>query len=396
MGITGARVRAVLGARTAGPVGDWPEAPGEGALRAAHTRLYGAEPEGLWHAPGRLALMGEHTGAGGGAALYAALPWGVTVAVGTAPDGRVRTATPSGPLSARDRSARAVAGAVADARGRGVLNAGTGVRVLLGSDLPEHASLGRSGAVSAAVSLALADLAGAERPTGAVEGAGTAGADRPSGADVDRSVALAARAGHAVRVNLAGGRTTVLPFGLAKAGLRLVVMETGALPRRDPRPIRAAELTRAQDVLGPLRAVQDLPEALRDLQNPVLRNRVEYAVTEVHRLNAAVGLLRAGRVAETGPVLSASHLSLHRFGLPLASVDLAVETAARAGARGARMSGWAGTAFALVPEERVADLTAAVRSAFAEKGWPAPRTRAALPADGASRRNGPRAPEEIG
>ena len=34
---------------------------------------------------------------------------------------------------------------------------------------------------------------------------------------------------------------------------------------------------------------------------------------------------------------------------------LAVETAARAGARGARMSGWAGTAFALVAEERVAE-----------------------------------------
>lgn len=370
MGITGARVRAVLGARTGGPVGDWPEAPDDETLRAAYGRLFGTEPEGLWHAPGRLALMGEHTASSGGAALYAALPWGVTVAVGTAPDGRLRVATPSGPLGGRDRSARAVSGAVADARDRGVLGPGTGVRVLLGSGLPEHASLGRSGAVGAAVSLALADLAGA---------------DRPGGAAVDQGVALAARAGHVVRVNLASGRTTVLPFDLAEAGTRLVVLETGALPRRDPRPVRAAELARAQDVLGPLRSVQDLPGALRRLQNPVLRDRVEYAVTEVHRINAAVGLLRAGRTAETGPITSASHLSLRRFGLPLPAVELAVETAALAGARGARMSGWAGTAFALVAEDRVAEVVEAVRGTFREKGWHEPRVRAAVPAAGAAR-----------
>lgn len=365
MGVTGARVRAVLGARTTGPVGDWPEGRDDDALRAEYTRLFGAEPAGLWHAPGRLALMGEHTAASGGAALYTALPWGATVAVGTDADGATRVATPSGPLGGRAPAARAATRAVDEARESGRLGADRGVRVLIGSNLPEHASLGHAAAVGAAVSLALADLAGADRPTG---------------------VALDARAGHAVRVNLASGRTTVLPFDLEGAGLRLVVLETGALPRRDPRPRRAAELARAQDTLGPLRSVQDLPGALRRLQNPVLRHRVEHAVTEVHRLNAAVGLLRAGRAAETGPILSASHLSLRRFDLPLPPVELAVETAARAGARGARMSGWAGTAFALVAEERVADLESAVRDAFAEKGWPPPRVRAALPSDGAVRR----------
>ncbi|MBQ1084510.1 galactokinase family protein [Nocardiopsis sp. B62] len=370
MGVTGARVRAVLGARTPGPVGRWPEGPGGDGLRAEYARRFGTEPEGLWHAPGRLALMGEHTAASGGAALFVALPWGVTVAVGTDPEGSTHIAAPSGPLSDRHPSTRAVARSVADARESGRLGADRGIRVLIGSDLPEHASLGHSAAVGAAVSLALADLTGADRPTGAT---------------VDEGVVLAARAGHAVRVNLASARTTVLPFDLAGAGMRLVVLETGQLPRRDPRPVRAAELARAQDVLGPLRAVQDLPGTLRRLQNPVLRHRVEYAVTEVHRLNAAVGLLRAGRAAETGPILSASHLSLRRFDLPLPAVELAVETAARAGARGARLSGWAGTAFALVAEERVAGLESEVRKAFLARGWPPPRVRAALPSEGARR-----------
>ncbi|GAB3689212.1 galactokinase family protein [Nocardiopsis oceani] len=371
MGTAGARLRAVLGVRTGGPNGAWPEAsPESGVLAAAYAERFGSEPSGVWRAPGRLALMGEHTKASGGAALYAALPWGVTAAVGTAADGLVRTATLSGPLSAQDRSARAVSSAVSDARSSGALSSDAGVRVVLAADLPEHASLGHPAAVGAAVSLALADLAGI---------------DRPKGASADQSAALDARTGHAVRVNLASGKSAVFPFDLSGAGLRLVVMETGALPRRDPRPVRAAELDRAKDLLGPLRAVQNLPEALRGLQNPVLRNRVEYAVTEVHRLNAAVGLLRAERAVEVGPILSASHLSLRRFDLPLPAVELAVETAARAGARGSRMSGWAGTAIALVPEERVGEVTGAVRSAFEEKGWPVPRMRAAVPSAGAVR-----------
>lgn len=379
MRITGARLRAALGAGYTGPLGAWPEAaPDPGALAAAYAERFGAEPEGVWHAPGRLALMGEHTAAGGGAALYAALPWGVTAAIGTTRDGLIRGATANGPLDARGPATRALTSAIDDARTRGLLraDAGThagapaGVRVLLGSDLPEHASLGHGAAVGAVVSLALADLAGAERP---------------KGASIDQSVILDARAEHAVRVNLASGRTTVLPFDLTDADLRLVVLETGALPGRDPRPVRAAELTRAQDVLGPLRGVQDLPGALRRLQNPVLRNRVEYAVTEVHRLNAAVGLLRADRAAEIGPILSASHLSLRRFDLPLAAVERAVETAARAGARGTRMTGWAGTAFALVARDRVSEVTRAVERAFGENGWPTPRMRVAVPCEGAHR-----------
>ncbi|GAA1437689.1 galactokinase family protein [Nocardiopsis tropica] len=371
MGGAGARLRAVLGVRSAGPRGAWPaEAPDADALAEGFRARFGEAPAGVWHAPGRLAVMGEHTAAAGGVGLYTALPWGVTAAVGPAPGPEVRVATLSGPLRARETAARAVSDAVASARRAGGLDASTGLRVLLGADLPEHASLGYAGAVGAAVSLALADLGGGPPPEGAT---------------VDQRVALAARPGCAVRVNLRSMRTTVLPFDLAGEGMRLVVVDTGALPRRDLRAVRSAELERAQRTLGPLRSVQDLPGALRSLPEPALRNRVEYAVTEVHRLNAAVGLLRAGRFGETGPILSASHLSLRRFGLPTPQVDLAAETASRAGARGVRMSGWAGTALALVAGERVEGVATALAGEFAASGWVPPRVRASLPSAGAHR-----------
>ncbi|MDE3720548.1 galactokinase family protein [Nocardiopsis sp. N85] len=372
MGGAGARWRAVLGVRSAGPRGEWPtRTPDADELAKAFDTLYGGPAAGVWHAPGRVALMGEHTAASGGVGLYTALPWGVTAAVGPVPgDPAVRAATLNGPLRLRGTTGRAVAGATAAARRTGLLEADTGLRVMLGADLPEHASLGYAGAVGAAVSLALADLAGGPPPEGDT---------------VDQRVALAGRPGCAVRVNLRTSGTTVLPFDPAAEDLCLLIVDTGALHRRDPRAGYTADLGRAERTLGPLRAVRDLPAALTALPSPPLRRRVEHAVTEVHRLNAVVGLLRAERFGEVGVVLTASHLSLRRSGLPLPEVEAAVEAAGRAGARGVRMTGWAGTALALVAEDRVADVCDALAGQAADRGRPAPRVRAALPAAGAHR-----------
>ena len=43
---------------------------------SAYGKRYGKPPKGVWHAPGRLALMGEHTVVSDGVGLYVALPWG--------------------------------------------------------------------------------------------------------------------------------------------------------------------------------------------------------------------------------------------------------------------------------------------------------------------------------
>src|SRR5699024_5766847 len=237
-------------------------------------------------------------------------------------------------------------------------------------DLPSRSSLGYAAAVETVIGLALADLGGAPPP------------ERVS---VDERVALDARPGHAVRVNFRNLRSTVLPFDPACEDLRLMIIDTGALPRRDLRPLREAELRKAQEVLGPLRSIQDLSSALRRLPEASLRARVEYAVTEVHRLTAAVGLLRAGRFGELGPILSASHLSLRRFELPTTEVDLVSEIATRSGARGVRMTGWRGTVLVLAAVERIDKIGSAVVSAFEEKGWVRPRVRTALPGAGTHR-----------
>lgn len=367
----GTRLRAMLGVGPAGPQGPWPEIPpNPDTLSQLFHERFAAPPAGVWHAPGRLALMGEHTAASEGVGLYTALPWGVTVALGPAEDGKVHVFLPEGPARTRSATAVAVARAVERARRAGVTPPGTGVRAVVGADLPAHASLGHTAALRAATSLALSDLSGAPPP---------------EGADADERVALVARPGCAVRVNHKSLRTTVFPFDLAAEELHLLVADTGALPRRDLRRVREEELRRATLTLGPLRAVQDLPEALNRLPDAALARRVEYAVTEVHRLNAAVGLLRAERFGELGPVLSASHLSLRRFELPTRDVDLVAEAASRAGARGVRMTGWRGTAFALVGDDRLDRVRTSLERVFSGRGPRSPRMRTARPAAGAHR-----------
>ena len=56
--------------------------------------------------------------------------------------------------------------------------------------------------------------------------------------------------------------------------------------------------------------VDDLADALDRLDDEVMRRRVRHVVTEDQRVLDTVALLRAGRVREIGPLLTASHASM--------------------------------------------------------------------------------------
>lgn len=115
--------------------------------------------------------------------------------------------------------------------------------------------------------------------------------------------------------------------------------------------------------------------------------------TAVRRLHAGcacqtAALLREGRPHDVGPLFSASHASMRDdFEISCAELDLAVDTAKAHGALGARMTGggFGGSAIALVPADRTAEVNAAVIQAFGDKGFGAPRCFAAT-AGGRARR----------
>jgi galactokinase len=365
----------------------------------AHSR----PAEGVWHAPGRVNLIGEHTDYNGGLVLPFALAEGVRVAAARRDDHvlelrslqaigepvvvRLDALTP-GSVTGWAAYPAGVAWAL---RSHGI----GGASLLFDADLPQGAGLSSSAALECATALALSELYGSSLDRSALvrlaQQAENEFAGVPCGI-MDQSASVLCTAGNALLLDCLTGLSTQVPLRLD--GFTLLVIDTGAshslgtgeyADRRD-----CCERAAALLGVGTLREVKDLASALTSLTDPVLRRRVQHVVTENHRVEAVVGLLRAGAIAEIGALLTASHLSLRdQFEVSWPEADAAVEAAIRSGARGGRMvgGGFGGSVLALVPSARVPDVQAAVTAAITSGGRPSPVFRAAVPSAGAHRLN---------
>jgi galactokinase len=110
-------------------------------------------------------------------------------------------------------------------------------------------------------------------------------------------------------------------------------------------------------------------------------------LTENQRVLETVRLLRAGRVRDIGPLLTASHVSLRDgYEVTVPELDIAVDTALDAGALGARMTGggFGGSIIALVDSERVSVVADSIRDAFTRHRFTTPQAFTAIPSAGAS------------
>ncbi|MBV8931541.1 MAG: galactokinase, partial [Kutzneria sp.] len=119
-----------------------------------------------------------------------------------------------------------------------------------------------------------------------------------------------------------------------------------------------------------------------------LRPLVRHVVTENERVLSVAAKLRAGRVSEIGPELTASHTSLRvDYQISCLELDVAVDAALDAGALGSRMigGGFGGSAIALVRADELAAAERAVTEAYAERSLAAPRLFTAAPSAGAGR-----------
>lgn len=268
----------------------------------------------------------------------------------------------------------------------------TGFDIAVDSCVPYGAGLSSSAALESAVAIALDDLwglglaaddAGRARLAAACIRAENEVAGAPTGG-MDQSASLRARADHALLLDFADGGAHHVPFDLAAAGLELLVIDT-----RAPHQLvdgqyaeRRASCEAAARELGlrSLREVTDLPAALDTLADPVVRRRVRHVVTENERVARFAELLRAGppedeRLAELGSLMAGSHASMRDdYEISCPELDLAVDTATAAGARGARMTGggFGGSAVALVPAESAAAVARAVAAAFSSTGFADP------------------------
>jgi galactokinase len=376
---------------------------------AFHARS-GQAAEGVWSAPGRVNLIGEHTDYSDGFVLPVAIDRGVLVAAARRADRRLRcwSAQEPGQLDVdlaelapgRVEGWGAYPAGVAWALGQAGLADG-GADLLVDGDVPAGAGLSSSAALECATALALADLHRAPSASAAPDRVKLARLARRAEVEavgmpcgiMDQMASMLAREGHALFLDTRTLVTEHLPLGLDVAGLRLVVIDTRA-PHRlvdGAYAERHAAVEAAARALGvpALRdaAIEQVQAAADELGEPGLR-RARHVVTENARVLEAVELLRAGALDRLGPLLAASHASLRDdFEVSSPELDTAVEAALASGAVGARMTGagFGGSALALVPEERAEPVADGARAAFAAAGFGPPEVLRVSPAGGASR-----------
>lgn len=379
-----------------------------GAARAGFRAAYGYDAAGVWSAPGRVNLIGEHTDYNGGFVLPFAIDRRTYVALGARTDHRARVSSDlaEGVVEAdlRELATERPTGWSAYPLGTAwaLSTVGADLEELPGfdahfvSDVPTGAGLSSSAAIECALAVALADHWGLEVDRDALARAAQLAENEVVGAPtgiLDQSAALLTAPDAALFLDCRDGTHERVDLGFEEADLTVLVVDTrvhhahsssGYADRRASCERGARELG-----VGSLRevAVDDLDRAARVLDEETFR-RVRHIVTENQRVLDTVETLRTDGPRAIGSVLVASHASLRDdFEISVPQLDVAVDTAMATGAIGARMTGggFGGSAIAVVERQSATRLGRDVERAFAEHGYDEPGVFTVRPSASAGR-----------
>ena len=378
---------------------------------AAFTALTGTEPEGLWSAPGRANLIGEHTDYNDGFVLPFAIDRRTVVALGRRDDDRLRVTSTFAPevveigipdldgdfpRDAMPEWARyplGVAWALRHATGAPLP---FGIDLAIASDVPVGAGLSSSAAVEGATAAALNEVWGCGLDATALARIGRTAENDAVGAPtgiMDQMASMRGRADAAIFLDCRSLDAEVVDLGFAAAGLELLVIDTRVSHAHSTGGYgeRRASCERGAEIMG-VAALRDLSvddlERAREAMDDVTFRRVRHIVTENQRVLDTVAALADTGPTAIGDLLVASHASMRDdFEISIPELDTAVGASLAAGAIGARMTGggFGGAAIALVPRDRVDAVRDAVASAFTERGFTAPHVFTVVPSDGARR-----------
>ena len=372
-------------------------------LTTYYRKLAGSDPEGIWFAPGRVNLIGEHTDYNDGFVLPFALEQRALIAAGHRDDGLIV-------MHAADLSETMEVSLSALAPGQGgwaaylagvlwvLREAGHqvgAVTLALTSDVPLGAGLSSSAAIECAVMAAMCDLFSlniapmeraqlAQRAENVYVGA-------PTGL-LDQAASTLCRTGHGLFLDCRTLETTDVPLPLHEQGFEILVLDTHSPHSHIDGEYgeRRATCEQAAKILGvrALRDVTDLDAALSRLPDTQMRRRVRHVVSENERTRAALGLARKGLLSERPRLLNESHISMREdYEITVPAVDLAVETALMHGAFGARMTGggFGGCIIAWCSTGQANRIGSAVHEAFEKAGFQKPSWFTATPSGGAGR-----------
>ncbi|GGF29306.1 galactokinase [Subtercola lobariae] len=411
-------------------------------LSAEFARRHGSAPLGVWSAPGRVNLIGEHTDYNKGFVLPFAIDRRAYVALGSRDDGLARVSStftdevvevpleklspellegwsayplgvawallaqeaPAGESGVAGVGEVGVAGIdAAAAHPAGSHPAGgesgsagaRGFSLHIHSDVPIGAGLSSSAAIECATAVALNEFWELGNTPKALARVGQIAENQVVGAPtgiMDQSASMLGRLDAAVFLDCRSMQTETVALGLAAHEYEILVIDTkvshdhatGGYAARRASCERAAEVMQVDSLreLSPA----DLPRMRAALDDETFR-RARHIVTENDRVEATVRLLETSGPQAIGALLDASHVSMRDdFEISVPQLDLAVEVAQSLGAVGARMTGggFGGSALALVPRALRPALEAGILEAFAQHGYRAPDLFVVQPSDGAT------------
>ena len=410
--------------------------------RRGFAEVFGGEPSGVWAAPGRVNVIGEHTDYNDGFVLPMAIDRACYAAAAPRADRVLRVHAAqlgetvevsldalTGPVEALSGEAEAARDAVADgdtavaeagsgsAEGPTVTGWGAypvgvawvlaeagfpvgGADIYLTSTVPVGSGLSSSAALECATALALAGVSGFELTNAELaKHAQRAENDYvgvPCG-PLDQMSSAYGEDGSVLFIDTRTMEVRPQPFDLAAAGAVLLVIDTrvshahgenGYADRRAACEAAAAFLgvdaLRDIDLAALDTAYAKVAEGLGD----ATARRVRHVLTEDARVEEFVSLLGGLPLPELGRLMSLSHGSLKTdFEVSSPELDAAVDASIDAGAHGARMTGggFGGSAIALIDVDKLDAVQDNVRRFFAANGFAEPAFFPAVASAGAHR-----------
>ena len=361
---------------------------------------FGAEPDLVAAAPGRVNLIGEHIDYSEGFVLPFAIKDRTLAAARKRDDSIVR-------IASVQRRNKIVTVDIKDVKpglkgeweryALGVLwsmGVTSGVDLMIDGHVPLGAGLSSSAALECSVATAMNHLFNMgfslEELARLTQRAENQYVGVPCGI-MDQSVSLMATNGFALLLDCRDLSTRNIPFDVASHGLELLIIDTqahhaltdgGYAERRASCESVAAKLS--------IKSMRELTieqlDSSRHLITETEYIRARHAVTEMKRVLDCVEALSIGDFVKVGQLINASHVSLRDdYTVSCPELDTAVDASLATGAMGSRMvgGGFGGSAIALIQASKTTQTIRAVEKAFADKKFKAPRFFTSLPSQGA-------------
>ncbi|MDO5029248.1 MAG: galactokinase [Corynebacterium sp.] len=398
-------------------------------------RSFGSTPQGVFAAPGRVNLIGEHVDYADGICLPFALTQNTFAAVSAHTDSSPWTVRIVSDLMTKDDAAEGdnpvvipmsdvgpsspanwtgyAVGTVWAMREAGLLPADCpNFDIAISSDVPIGSGLSSSAALECSVGVAAFELvhgrsANEEEKQGIIEAAIRAENEvvGASTGGLDQRISIKGKENHALAIDFAKNSDQLVKAAFADKDLEILVINTNVrhslsdgqyASRRGiidavTSGLAVPNFRGMSDAVGAaIDWAQDNVPADTDKDQWVdtVARRVRHVVTETDRTAQAIEKLAEGDFDAFGTLMVASHLSLKEdYEVSCPELDVAVDVALEQGALGARMTGggFGGSAIALLPHDHVRAAADAIATAFRDRGMPEPEFLVANPGPGASR-----------